>query len=127
VSGANFRDALPRQAAKSRCAEIFIRVDHIEQKMGYPLPVGRCRLTRANIQIAINLLRIRIDNGSTYSLGEIDGEFAFAYCGRAEDEDDFRQHESRIPFKVHEFKSSRPGKYNAIPIEPSILGLLNHS
>src|SRR5262245_21647723 len=88
-------NAFVRQSAKQSRVELLIRIDDVNQKMSYPLPVGERRFSSTDIKIAIDLLRIRVDDSATDGFGESHRQFALAHRCWTKDDDNFGQHSSQ--------------------------------
>ena len=85
-------DAGRRQFPVPGNIKLFIRINHIDHMMRNLLPqLGRW-LRRANVHLAVDLLRVGVDDLAIYVRGKLQRNIAFAYGRGAKDNDQFRLH-----------------------------------
>jgi hypothetical protein len=89
------------EVTKHRGVKLFIGIDDIDQVMADAGAIGYRRLPRANVQVAVNLLRIAVDYFPADPGAQLKSEFALAHCRGAENNDDFGFHRTQsVLFKV---------------------------
>ncbi len=109
------RDLGARQRRVARAVERLGGLDDIEQMVRRAGPQLRARLGAADVEAAVDLARIAVDDLAADQLGDADRQLGFAAAGRADDGDDGRAGHafpttigsaSRLPRSSHASRSA---------------------